>query len=150
MSTPLIVKNSIAINATPDRVWDALINPKQKKKYMFGCETVSDWKPGSALLWKGNYEGKEMIFVKGNILSIETGRFLSYSTIDPNSGIADIPENYLTVTYALTSQNGQTVLTVTQGDYATVGDGEKRYQETIDGGGWDPILNEIKKLAETA
>ena len=150
MSTPLIVKNSIAINATPDRVWDALINPEQTKKYMFGCETVSDWKPGSALLWKGNYEGKEMIFVKGNILSIETGRFLSYSTIDPNSGIADIPENYLTVTYALTSQNGQTVLTVTQGDYATVGDGEKRYQETIDGGGWDPILNEIKKLAETA
>lgn len=150
MSTPLIVKNSIAINATPDRVWDALINPEQTKKYMFGCETVSDWKPGSALLWKGNYEGKEMVFVKGNILSIETGRFLSYSTIDPNSGIADIPENYLTVTYALTSQNGQTVLTVTQGDYATVGDGEKRYQETIDGGGWDPILNEIKKLAETA
>ena len=139
MSTPLIVKNSIAINATPDRVWDALINPEQTKKYMFGCETVSDWKPGSALLWKGNYEGKEMVFVKGNILSIETGRFLSYSTIDPNSGIADIPENYLTVTYALTSQNGQTVLTVTQGDYATVGDGEKRYQETIDGGGWDPI-----------
>ena len=150
MSTPLIVKNSIAINATPDRVWDALINPEQTKKYMFGCETVSDWKPGSALLWKGNYEGKEMVFVKGNILSIETGRFLSYSTIDPNSGIADIPENYLTVTYALTSQNGQTVLTVTQGDYATVGDGEKRYQETIDGGGWDPILNENKKLAETA
>ena len=149
MSTPLIVKNSIAINATPDRVWDALINPEQTKKYMFGCETVSDWKPGSALLWKGNYEGKEMVFVKGNILSIETGRFLSYSTIDPNSGIADIPKNYLTVTYALTSQNGKTVLTVTQGDYATVGDGEKRYQETIDGGGWNPILNEIKKIVET-
>ena len=100
MSTPLIVKNSIAINATPDRVWDALINPEQTKKYMFGCETVSDWKPGSALLWKGNYEGKEMVFVKGNILSIRPGRFLSYGTIDPISGIAAIPENYLTITYA--------------------------------------------------
>lgn len=149
MHNPLIVKNSIAINATPEKVWDALINPEQTKKYMFGCETVSDWKPGSALLWKGNYKGKEMVFVKGNILSIEPDRFLSYSTIDPNSGIADIPENYLTVTYALTAQNGQTVLTVTQGDYATVGDGEKRYQETIDGGGWNPILNEIKKIVET-
>ena len=148
MSTPLIVKNSITINATPERVWDTLINPEQTKKYMFGCETVSDWKPGSALLWKGNYEGKEMVFVKGNIVNIEREKLLVYTTIDPNSGIDDIPENYLTVTYTLSSQNEQTVLTVTQGDYATVGDGQKRYKETTDGGGWDPILVEIKKLVE--
>ena len=146
MSNPLIVKNSITINATPEKVWDALVNPEQTKKNMFGCETVSEWKPGSDLLWKGSYEGKEMVFVKGKIIGIEPGNFLSYSTIDPNSGIADIPENYLTVTYTLTPQNGQTVLTVTQGDYATAGDGEKRYRETIDAGGWDPILTAIKKL----
>ncbi|HRN58142.1 MAG TPA: SRPBCC domain-containing protein [Agriterribacter sp.] len=150
MRNPLIVKNSITINAAPEKVWDALVNPEQTKKYMFGCETVSDWKTGSDLLWKGNYEGKEMVFVKGKILSLEPGNFLSYSTIDPNSGIADIPENYLTVTYTLTPQNGQTVLMVTQGDYATVGDGEKRYRETIGGGGWDPILTAIKKLVEEA
>ena len=149
MSTPLIVKSSVAINATPERVWDALINPEQTKKYMFGCETVSDWKPGSALLWKGNYEGKEMVFVKGNIVNIEPEKLLAYTTMDPNSEIPDIPENYLTVTYTLSSQNEQTVLTVTQGDYATVGDGEKRYRESADGGGWDPMLVEIKKLLET-
>ena len=39
----LNVKNSIRIEATADRVWDALTNPEQTKKYMFGCETVSDW-----------------------------------------------------------------------------------------------------------
>lgn len=149
MSTPLIVKSSVAINATPERVWDALINPEQTKKYMFGCETVSDWKPGSALLWKGNYEGIEMVFVKGNIVNIEPEKLLAYTTMDPNSEIPDIPENYLTVTYTLSSQNEQTVLTVTQGDYATVGDGEKRYRESTDGGGWNPILVEIKKLLET-
>jgi uncharacterized protein YndB with AHSA1/START domain len=149
MSTPLIVKSSVAINATPERVWDALINPEQTKKYMFGCETVSDWKPGSALLWKGNYEGKEMVFVKGNIVNIEPEKLLAYTTMDPNSEIPDIPENYLTVTYTLSSQNEQTVLTVTQSDYATVGDGEKRYRESTDGGGWDPMLVEIKKLLET-
>ena len=148
MHNPLIVKNSITINAAPEKVWDALVNPEQTKKYMFGCETVSDWTPGSDLLWRGTYEGKEIIFVKGKILHLEPGSFLSYSTIDPNSGIADIPENYLTVTYTLTSQNVQTVLTVTQGDYTTVGDGEKRYRETIAGGGWDPVLTAIKKLVE--
>lgn len=148
MNAPLIVKNSIIINAPAAKVWDALVNPEQTEKYMFGCETVSDWKPGSELLWRGNYEGQEMVFVKGKIVEIIPGKFLSYTTIDPNSGIADIPENYLTVTYDLKEENGQTILTATQGDYSTVGDGEKRFRETLQGGGWQPILDQIKKLVE--
>jgi uncharacterized protein YndB with AHSA1/START domain len=148
MSAPLIVKNSIAINAPGAKVWDVLVNPQQTKKYMFGCETVSDWKPGSDLLWRGNYEGKDMVFVKGKIVEIIPEKFLSYTTIDPNSGIEDIPENYLTVTYALKEENDQILLTATQGDYSTVGDGEKRFRETLEGGGWQPILDEIKKLVE--
>ena len=148
MNNPLIITNSITINAPAEKVWDALVNPEQTKKYMFGCETVSDWKPGSELLWKGNYEGNDMVFVKGKIVEINPGQFLSYTTIDPNSGIADIPENYLTVIYDLKEENGQTVLTATQGDYSIVGDGEKRFRETLDGGGWQPILVEIKKLLE--
>ena len=148
MSKQLIVKNSIVIKAPASRVWDALTNPVQTKKYMFGCETVSDWKVGSPLLWKGIFGGTEMVAVKGNIVQIDPEKYLEYTTIDPNSGIADIPENYLTVTYALSEARGETILTVSQGDYATVGDGEKRYNETIQGGGWNPILIEIKKLLE--
>ena len=143
-----MITNSITINAPAEKVWDALVNPEQTKKYMFGCETVSDWKPGSELLWKGNYEGNDMVFVKGKVVEINPGKFLSYTTIDPNSGIADIPANYLTVTYDLKEENGQTVLTATQGDYSAVGDGEKRFKETLDGGGWQPILEEIKKMLE--
>ncbi len=147
----LIVKNTIKIDASPVVVWDALTNPEQTKKYMFGCETVSDWKIGSPLLWKGSYQGKEMVFVKGNIVDIKPGKFLAYTTIDPNSTtIEDIPQNYVTVTYTLAPENGSTLLTVTQGDFATVADGEKRYQETFNNGdGWNPILVEIKKLVET-
>ena len=127
-----------------------MTNPEQTKKYMFGCETVSDWKQGSPLLWKGTYESKEMIFVKGNIVDIQPGKFLAYTTIDPNSTIEDIPENYLTVTYELTTENGHTILTVTQGDYTKVADGERRYKEAYNNGeGWNPILIEIKKLVET-
>lgn len=145
----LIVQNSIAINAPASKVWDALTNPEQTKKYMFGCETVSDWKQGSHLLWKANYEGKDMVFVKGKILDIKPEFFLAYTTIDPNSNIEDIPENYLTVTYELADENGQTVFTVTQGDYKKVADGERRYTEAYNNGeGWNPILVEIKKLVE--
>ena len=149
MNSTLIVKNTIAIGAPPSKVWDALVNPEQTKKYMFGCETVSDWKIGSPLLWKGYYEGKEMIFVKGTIVDIKPEKFLAYTTIDPNSTMEDIPENYLTVTYELTPKDGQTILTVTQGDYSKVADGDRRYKETYNNGeGWNPILVEIKKLVE--
>ncbi len=145
----LFVKNIININASASKVWDALVNPEQTKKYMFGCETVSDWKPGSSLLWRGNYEGKEMVFVKGTIVSIEPGKHLAYTTFDPNSTMQDIPENHLTVTYDLKEDNGQTIFTVTQGDYTKVADGEKRYKEAYNNGdGWNPILVEIKKIVE--
>lgn len=147
--TPLLIKNTITINAPVSKVWNALIDPEQTKKYMFGCETVSDWKLGSPLLWKGTYEGKEMVFVKGTIVEIVPEKLLKYTTFDPNSTIADVPENYLTVTYELETLNGQTVFTVTQGDYNTVAEGEKRYKESYNNGqGWDPILVEIKKLVE--
>jgi uncharacterized protein YndB with AHSA1/START domain len=148
---PLLIKNTITINAPADKVWNALTNPEETKKYMFGCETVSDWKPGSPLLWKGSYEGKDMIFVKGNIVSIDPGKYLAYTTIDPNADMEDIPENYLTVTYELTPQENQTLLTVTQGDYSKVAEGQKRYEESWNNGeGWNPILVEIKKQVENS
>ena len=146
----LFIKNSITINAPAKKVWNALVNPEQTKKYMFGCEAISEWRVGSSLLWKGQHEGKEMVFVKGRVADIQPERFLAYTVIDPNSTIEDIPENYLTVTYELRSQNGETALMVTQGDYSTVADGERRFKESSNNGeGWNPILVEIKKLVES-
>jgi uncharacterized protein YndB with AHSA1/START domain len=151
MSEPLFIINTIDINATPRVVWDVLTNPEQTKKYMFGCETVSEWQAGSDLLWKGNYEGKEMVFVKGTIMKIVPEKFLAYTTIDPNSNIDDKADNYLTVTYDLSFANNQTTLKVTQGDYSLVAEGERRYRESSNGGeGWNSILIQIKKIAEGA
>jgi len=146
---PLIITNSIKISADPEKVWDALVNPEQTKKYMFGCETVSDWKDGCTLDWRGSYDGKEMIFVTGKIIKIEPGKFLAYTTFDPNSTMENIPANHLTVTYTLSKAEGGTLLTVTQGDYSAVAEGQRRYNESYNNGeGWNPILTEIKKLIE--
>lgn len=149
---PLTIVNTITINASAAKVWDALVNPEQTKKYMFGCETISDWKKGSPLIWKMLYEGKDFIPVKGHIVEIEPNKLLTYTVIDPhNPNIPDIPENYLSVTYLLEEKNNQTLLTVTQGDYNTVADGEKRYKESYNNGeGWNPILVQIKTILETA
>ena len=150
MAKPLFVKNTIVINAPASQVWDALVNPQQTKKYMFGCETVSDWKVGSQLLWKGMHEGKEMVFVKGEIVDIKPEKLLAYTTIDPHSTIDDTAENYLTVTYSLSADKGKTTLVVTQGDYNLVAEGKRRYQEAYNNGeGWHPILVQIKSLVES-
>jgi uncharacterized protein YndB with AHSA1/START domain len=144
----LIIKNDITINAPASVVWTALTNPLQTKKYMFGCEPVTDWKPGSPMLWKGVFNGQELVAVKGHIVDIKEGRFLAYTTFDPNAATEDIPENYATVTYLLADENGKTHLTVTQGDFAKVADGEKRYQDAQQEGGWAGILEQIKDLVE--
>jgi uncharacterized protein YndB with AHSA1/START domain len=149
MKKPLIVKNSIIIDAPAARVWDALVNPEKTKQYMYGCETVSDWQKGSQLSWKGVHEGKEMIFVQGSILDIQPGKLLTYTAMDPHSPIDD-SANPITVTYALTEETGKTHFTVTQGDYALVAEGERRYAESYNNGeGWNPLLVQIKSLVET-
>ncbi len=143
------IVNSIIINSNKENVWDALINPSKTKLYMFGCETITDWKIGSDLLWEGSYEGQKMVFVKGKVLVFEPHQKLVYTVFDPNGTIEDLPENYLSVTYLLEEKSDDVLFTVTQGDYSKVAEGERRYQESYNNGeGWNPILIAIKKLVE--
>lgn len=150
MSNELIICNEILINASAANVWDVLVNPEQTKKYMFGCETVSNWNVGDELLWRGDYEGVPMVFVKGFIQQIIPAELLVYTVIDPNNpAIPDVPENYLTVKYFLKEQNGTTILTVMQEGFETVAEGKKRYADSYNNGeGWNPVLVHIKSIAE--
>lgn len=145
----LEIKNTITINAPASKVWEVLTQSEHTKIYMFGCSAISDWKVGSSLLWNGGYEGVEMTFVKGFIVEILPISKLIYTVFDPNSTIEDITENYLNVTYELFESNGNTILNVTQGDYNKVAEGERRYHESYNNGeGWNPILLQMKKIAE--
>ncbi|MEI8073186.1 MAG: SRPBCC domain-containing protein [Bacteroidota bacterium] len=149
MLPELNIVNTIDISSPAATIWDALTNPEITKAYMFGCETESEWEIGSDLLWKGQYQGMDMIFVKGKILQLIPNQLLVYTVFDPNSTMADIPENHLIVTYQLHQKDGYTNLTVTQGDYNKVAEGERRYKESWnDGQGWNPILEEIKSICE--
>jgi len=150
MEKQMIIFNTIKIKAPATQVWDALVNPEKTKIYMFGCETVSDWKQGSELLWRAHYEGNDVDFVKGKIVIIEPGKKLVYTTFDPLSTMDDKPENYLRVTYELKENNGETELAVTQDGYDNAAEGERRFEEAWNNGeGWNPILVEIKKLVES-
>jgi len=147
----LTVENSSQIAAPATRVWDVLVNSELTKKYMFGCSADSDWQVGSPLLWRMTHEGQEIIPVKGTILEILPNQLLKYTVIDPSAFYSDIPENYLNVTYTLDAVSEGTKLTVLQDGFEGAAEGDKRYRDVSNNGeGWNPILVQMKEIAETA
>ena len=146
MKESLFIQNEVLISASINTVWDMLTNPEKTVLYMFGCIVVTDWKPGDSILWIGSKD--EVTYVKGEIVEIDPGKKLTYTVIDPHGEYEDIPENYLTVSYTLIPQGDDTMLKVTQGDYTTVAEGEKRYQDSEEQGGWQSVLDKVKELCE--
>ncbi len=140
----LVIRQTIEVDAPVSTLWKILTDNEFIQQYMFGCRAETDWKPGSPLLWKGAADGK--LYVKGQVVSIKPPHRLVYTVIDPNSPIADIPSNYLTMTYDLKERKGGSTLEITQGDFAKVENGQNRYKDSLGGG--DSILVAIKKLSE--
>ncbi len=113
MIKKLKVKKTIEINADTSQVWDALTNPKKIKQYLFGTETISDWKVGSTIIFQGEYQGQKYKD-KGKILDIKEGQLLQYAYWSGFSGLEDKEENYSKVTYKLNRKEPSTILTLTQ------------------------------------
>jgi uncharacterized protein YndB with AHSA1/START domain len=129
------------INATIAKVWDALINPEQIKKYLFGTQTHSDWKVGSPIRFTGEWQGKSYED-KGTILAIEKEKILSYDYWSSFSGAPDVPENYQIVTFRLDNANGKTRVSLTQQNIRS--EEAKSHSEE----NWKMVLNSLKKLVE--
>ena len=141
ISTNNIAKAETTINASADKVWNALTDPEMIKKYMFGATVISDWKEGSKIIWKGEWEGKSYED-KGKILSLEPKKKLQYSHFSPLTGLDDIPENYHIVTIDLEEKDKQTIVTLTQDNNAD--EKTKDHSEK----NWKMMLASLKKLLE--
>ena len=141
MEKGLIAKSSTSINAPIAKVWDALVNPKIIKQYMFGTNVVSDWEVGSPIAWKGEWQGKSYED-KGKILKVEKERTIQYSHFSPLSGIPDVPENYHTVTIELSSDGEKTTVALSQDGNPT----EEACEHSEKN--WKMMLVELKKLLE--
>jgi uncharacterized protein YndB with AHSA1/START domain len=118
MDENLIAKASVTINASSEKVWDALVNPEAIKQYMFGTNVVSGWREGSPIFWRGEWQGKPYED-KGVILRFKPGRGLQYSHFSPLSGLPDKPESYHTVTIELSDEEDHTRVSLTQDNNLT-------------------------------
>jgi len=118
MNHDLEVSESVDVNASPAKVWDALTNPEIIKEYLFGTNTNTDWKVGSPITFSGEYNGQTYTD-KGVILENIPQQKLSYSYWSGFTGTEDAPENYSKVTYTVKPQeNGQTRFTWSQKGFA--------------------------------
>jgi len=141
MKSNITGKASITIHATADRVWGALTTPSIIKKYFFGTDVVSNWKVGSPLIFKGEWQGKHYED-KGTILEIVPQKLFKYSYWSSMSGIEDKPENYVDVTYELSGSGDDVTLTITQENIPD----EKMKEHSEQN--WNKVLSDLKKLLE--
>lgn len=144
MSEPLYYEVSVLLPAGRQEVWNALIQSEYTRQYMYGCQLICDWQVGSSLIWEGVHEGQPKIFVKGELLEFLPEQRMRFTINAPDGDWADVPENYIEVTYALEARGEQTLLTISQGDYRTVEKGLERYEDTING--WEYSIPLMKKL----
>jgi uncharacterized protein YndB with AHSA1/START domain len=141
--TGLLATAETDISATPERVWAALVDPDQIEKYMFGSRVVTDWKPGSTIVWKGEYDGKKYED-KGKVLDVEPEHHLTVTHFSPRSGQPDEPANYHTLTYDLAKRGDTTHLSLSQDNNANA-DEVKNSAAT-----WTAMLSGLKEFIEGA
>ncbi|MBV9986905.1 MAG: SRPBCC domain-containing protein [Chitinophagaceae bacterium] len=133
---------SIIIDAPKEKVWEALTRPELIKQYFFGTDTHTDWKPGSPIRFTGEWQGKKYED-KGTVLSADTNRLLRYEYWSSMSGIEDLPENYVIVTYELEEKGeGVTELSITQENIPTEQMREHSEQN------WNKVLEGLKAMLE--
>jgi uncharacterized protein YndB with AHSA1/START domain len=141
MADNLIARSTITIHAAPDVVWNALTDPAKIKQYMFGADVSSDWKVGSPITWKGEYEGRKYQD-RGVIQAFVPNRALAYSHFSPLAGKPDRPENYHRVSIAIDEKDGAAQVTLTQDNNGSEKEKEKSQAN------WASMLKGLKKIAE--
>jgi uncharacterized protein YndB with AHSA1/START domain/DNA-binding transcriptional ArsR family regulator len=128
----------IYIKTTPERLWEAITDPKLRAKYSFGVETHSDWTPGSS------YEAGVPAVVDiaaGENLEVDPPRRLvqSFTALWSDEVKAAGPSR---VTWEITPVRDSCQLTVIHDRLAPDANSELY-------GGWPMILSGLKTLLET-
>jgi uncharacterized protein YndB with AHSA1/START domain len=128
------------ISATPEKVWNALIEGEFTKKY-WGMENVSDWKPGSK--WEHKKVGEQdSVLLVGKVVEFTPHRRMIWTWADPSD--AARPEKHSRVTFDLEPIENMMRLTVTHDELEAGSDMENGIRA-----GWPRVLSSLKSLLET-
>ena len=134
-------EQSITIGAPIERVWEAITTPEVIKRWFFGVDTETDWKKGSPIVHRGEYQGRPYED-RGEILEIQPPRLLVHSHWSPVSGLPDEPENHERVSWELVERENGTELTIRESNLAS-----EEARATSEQS-WRHVLTNLKTLLE--
>jgi len=144
MAETLVARVSLSINAPRATVWDALVDPEKIKQYIFVTDVVSEWREGSSIVWKSEFQNKNFE-IRGTIVRLESQRVLEFDQSRPifrSSRAIHSPEDYHRVTIELSDEGAHTHLSLTERGNTT--ERELAHSE----GGWRMALGNMKALLE--
>lgn len=134
MGNDNIAEAVVTIDAPAAEVWDALTNPEKIRKYMFGATVESDWREGSPIRWRGEWQGKTFED-SGHVLKAKPEQLLQYSHSSPNSG-------HHQITIELSGEGSRTQVVLRQDNNPT--EEARKHSEQ----NWNAMLGGLKRLLE--
>jgi uncharacterized protein YndB with AHSA1/START domain len=129
----------IYIKTTPERLWEAIVDPELRRRYSFGIGVESEWTPGSR--YTGLTEVKSTPMVVGENLEVEPPRRL-VQTFQALWSDGVESEGSSRVTWEIEQVEDSCRLLVTHDQLA-----EDANSELF--GGWPMVLSGLKTLLET-
>jgi uncharacterized protein YndB with AHSA1/START domain len=140
-STVQQITSSTTIDAPIERVWAAITTPETIKGWFLGVDTETDWRVGSPIVHRGEYQGKPYVD-KGEILRFDPPHVLEHSHWSEGSGKPDVPEHYQVVRWELTDRGSATELRLTERNLPS------EHAAEISEKTWAMVLGNLKKLLE--
>jgi uncharacterized protein YndB with AHSA1/START domain len=129
----------IYIRTTPERLWQAIVDPDIRSKYNFGARAVSDWTPGARM--ELVVPGMEGLLGEGEVLEADPPRRLVHTMValwgDEVKG-----EGVSRVAWDIEQVEDSCRLTITH-DELREGANDQLY------GGWPMIISGLKTWLET-
>ncbi len=140
MSKPQFVYVSY-IEATPEKVFNALIDPELTKQYWFNHRNKSDWKVGSR--WEHQlYDDSATVHIVGKVVESDPPRRLVVTWSRPADD--GNPSRTSRVIYEIQPLENSVKLTVTHDEF----DDDTEMLESVSFG-WPVVISGLKTLLET-
>ncbi|WKJ90070.1 SRPBCC domain-containing protein [Methylomonas montana] len=138
----LTIEKQIRIAAPASRVFDALSDPEQIVQYYPIKSVTSSQEVSGPILFKGEVDGTP--FTDYGIIEIlDRPQHFRYHYWSDNHGTADTPENRMVIDYQLSSDGGDTVLTLTHSNLLSAD------RQAMMAPVWDFLLGGLKNYLET-
>ncbi|WP_286971180.1 SRPBCC family protein [Flavobacterium sp. UBA4854] len=134
--------STIVLNASVEKVWNALTQPELVKQWQYGSDLLTTWKTGSEIRFRNEWDGQ--VFEQwGTVLEVVPNQKIKYSLFFPRPGLEDKAENYFIMNYVLSEENQKTKLEIIQEDNRPGAVQEEPQGEE------NPILQGLKALIES-